>query len=196
MRRLLIVTMVLAFCSAPTWADSVVVDVNAWATFTATQPCSSNCIETIGVSFLYTQPVGQNAGIVNDLMISSSGFLGTFSAISGDSPSSQGYFPFFDAPLDTQYDEIDLTGFDPLTRIRTGIDTMGFDLFFCRTAACDNAYGPDATPLHPNPTSESSVVTPVTIPDGDSSPLLMLVALGTVGLGWRWRWRRKELRAM
>jgi hypothetical protein len=53
MRRLLIVLGVVAFCSVPTWAKSIDYDVNAWATYTATQPCSSNCTETIAVNFLY-----------------------------------------------------------------------------------------------------------------------------------------------
>src|SRR5450755_3281212 len=68
MRRLLIVTAVLAFCSA-TWADSIELDVNAWATFTATQPCTSNCAETIRVNFLYIPPPTLNVTPEN--------FLGT-----------------------------------------------------------------------------------------------------------------------
>ena len=91
MRRLLIVLGFVAVCSMPTWADSVEYDVNAWATFTGTQPCSSNCTETIGVNFLYTPPptVGVTSEnflgtiVPGSMETSSSGFLGTFSAWRG-----------------------------------------------------------------------------------------------------------------
>jgi hypothetical protein len=191
MRRLLIVFAVVAFCSAPTLADSIELDVNAWATFTATQSCTSNCTETIGVSFLYTPPPTTNITSENflgtvvpgSMEVTSSGFLGSFSSEGG--VTTQGYTGF------TNFlgDEIDLLGFST-TGIQSGINTLDFDLFFCRSEACDNAYGPDATPMHPNPTSESSVVTRVAVPDGTSFLSLSLVAFGAIGLVWRWR--RKE----
>jgi hypothetical protein len=69
MRRWLIVFAAVAFCSIPTWADSIELDVTAFATFTATQPCSSNCTETIGVNFLYLPPVhGNGTGSLQNLL--------------------------------------------------------------------------------------------------------------------------------
>ncbi|MGA9509299.1 MAG: hypothetical protein WBV55_11850 [Candidatus Sulfotelmatobacter sp.] len=190
MRRLLIVVAALAFCSATTWADSIELDVSAWATFTGTQPCSSSCTETIGVNFLYTEPTGGSStagifGTVGPITVSASGFLGTFSPYPAQVPT-QGEIGF----TNFQGDEIDLNGFEPLTGIQEGINTLYFDLFFCRSSACDNAYGPDATPMHPNPTSESSVATRVAVPDETSFLSLVLTALGAMGLVWRWR--RKE----
>jgi hypothetical protein len=51
MRRLLIVLAALAVCSAPTWADGIEYDDNAWATITAP---NSRLTERIDVRFLYT----------------------------------------------------------------------------------------------------------------------------------------------
>jgi hypothetical protein len=191
MRRLLIVTTVLAFCSAPTWADSIELDVNAWATFTATQPCTSNCTETIGVNFLYIPPPTLNVTPENFLGtvvpgtmdVSSSGFLGPFSAYYGGVVNSQGYVGF----SGSSGDEVDLNilsnnGFQP------GINTADFDLFFCESQACQTAFG--TADHHPNPTSQSSVVTSVAVPDGTSFLSLTLAAFGGVAIVWRWR--RKE----
>lgn len=183
MRRFLIVLAVVAFCTAPTWADSIDLDVVAWATYTATQPCSSNCTETIGISFLYYGPtLGSLGGIVpGTLNVSSSGFLGMFS---GNSWVGGYYAPLFNG----LGDEIDLVGTcgscsdgDDL-QIAPGIDTLSFWIYSCKSQACDNAYGPDATNL--SPTSQSSVATRVAVPDGDSFPLLMLTTLCAVGLVW------------
>jgi hypothetical protein len=49
--------------------------------------------------------------------------------------------------------------------------------------------GAGATHMHPLPTTESSVVTRVSVPDGDSSLLLSLGAFGAFALVWRWRRR-------
>jgi hypothetical protein len=81
--RVLIVLATLVVCSASTWADSIELDVSAWATFTATQPCSFNCTETIGMDFLYDPPTSFGAGgeiVLGTLSISSSGFLGMLTA--------------------------------------------------------------------------------------------------------------------
>ena len=62
MRRSLIVLAVVAFCTAPTWADSAELDVNAWATFSApSSTCHSNCSEKIDVSFLYRDAVDRKS---------------------------------------------------------------------------------------------------------------------------------------
>jgi hypothetical protein len=195
MRRLLIVLATLVACSAPTWADSIELDVNAWATFTATQPCSSNCTETIGVNFLYRPPsdfpdtpkyelqqdlVGQI--VAGSMDVTASGFMGAFNG-NGTFMSTQGYIPFYDS----MRDEIDLNVPVGTGGIQTGMNTLSFTLFTCQTAACLNAMGPDASHFQFYTNTESSVVTRVGVPDGDSSPLLMLVALVPIGVAYRWR---------
>ncbi|MGA9507236.1 MAG: hypothetical protein WBV55_01185 [Candidatus Sulfotelmatobacter sp.] len=192
MRRLLIVIAVLAFCSALTWADTIELDVNAWATFTATQPCSSNCTETIGVNFLVDLPNHGNTQLVpNSVSVSSSGFLGSFSSpyCTSCSPILGDYIAFYNNGIFG--DEIDLmfAGFV----IPPGINTLSFDLFTCVSSACQAAYGSNYPyALHPNPTIESSVVTAVAVPDGTSFLSLALSAFGTVGLGWLWRRRAAQ----
>jgi hypothetical protein len=190
MRRLLIVTAVLAFCSSPTWADSIELDVNAWATFTTTQPCTANCTETIRVNFLYIPPPTLNVTPENFLGtvvpgtmdVSSSGFLGPFSAYFGGVVNSQGYVGF----SGSSGDEIDLNilsnnGFQP------GINTADFDLFSCESQACQTAFGTQE--LHPGPSNGSSVVTRVAVPDGTPFLPLCLSSFGAFGLVWRWRRR-------
>jgi hypothetical protein len=71
--------------------------------------------------------------------------------------------------------------------IPPGINTVNFDLFSCVSSACQAAYGSDAALLHPNPSSESSLVTVVAVPDGTSFLSLSLSAFGSFALVWRWR---------
>jgi hypothetical protein len=190
MRRLLIVFAVVAFCSAPIWADSIELNVNAWATFTATQPCSSNCTETIGVNFLVEVPNLTNyldAQLVpNSLSVSSSGFLGSFSSPYCTScyVTLGDYIAFYNGGI--YGDEIDLmfAGFV----IPPGINTVKFDLFTCVSSACQAAYG-SAEGLHVYTTSQSSVVTRVAVPDGTPFLPLSLSAFGAFALVWRWRRR-------
>jgi len=202
MRRLLIVLAILVVCSAPTWADNVEYDVNAWATFTATQPCSFNCTETIGLNFLYMPPSdflpnpGSDASSTGQIVLgsmneSSSGFLGSLSYPTGPNISIQGYIPF----ANSMHDEVDLRApvlfpgdTSPVDGILPGINTTSFDLFYCYSQTCNNAMGPDAD-LHPSPSSQFVVVTPVQVPDGDSPLVLSFGALGTFALAWRWRRR-------
>jgi hypothetical protein len=199
MRRLLIVFAVVAFCSAPIWADSIELDVNAWATFTATQHCSSNCTETIGMNFLYMPPSDFAADpnseasftgqiVPGSMNVSSSGFLGSFSTFSTISISSQGYIPI----ADSMGDDVDLNvpvgtpdGIEP------GINTVSFQLFYCESQACQTAFGTQE--LHPGPSNGSSVVTRVAVPDGTPFLPLCLSSFGAFGLVWRWR--RREVRA-
>ena len=199
MRRLLVVLAAVAFCSIPTWADNIEYDVNAWATFTATQPCSSNCTETIAMNFLYKPPsdflpstnsvLSYTGEIVPGSMDeSSSGFVG--SLIAGATISTQAYVPF----SDLMGDEFDL---DVPVRIGTdqdgiqpGFNTLGFELFYCPSEVCQTKMrGPNPIELHPGPTSYFTVVTPVQVPDGDSSLPISLSALGAFALVWRWRRR-------
>jgi hypothetical protein len=186
MRRFLIVFAVLAFCSAPIWADSIEYDVNAWATFTAPV---TGATDTIAVNFLYiptSQYVPGNY-VPGSLTLGNSGFLGTFSQ--SCHPCAPDYYTAFYNLLG---DEVDLDY--PANGIQTGINTVDFYMYTCISAACTNAEGTSwigpESPLG-LPTRESSVVTAVAIPDGDSFLWLSLTALASVGLVWRCR-RRPE----
>lgn len=186
MRRFLIAFAVVAFCSASTWADSVL-DVNAWPT---TQPCSSNCTETIGRSFEYVPPsVNNSAGQIlpGTLDVSASGFHSSFSQrVFAD------YYAGFHSQPKFGGDEIDLdlSGFG----IQPGVNTVNFFLWACKSQACDNAFGQRwIGPEGPgNPSNQGSLVAPVTVPDGTSFLSLTLTSLGVIALVCRWR--RKELK--
>lgn len=200
MRRLLIVLSVLIFCSASSWADSIeMVDVVAWATFTATQPCSSNCTETLGLSFQYIEPAVfyQNGQLIDypngeivpgSLEVGSSGFLGSFYG----GPLFEGFIPFWNSVPLSASDEIDLDIPGGRNEIQTGVNTLALYVWACRSQACISAYGESG--MGPDfirdPTSESTVVTAVAVPDGTSLLSLGLTAFGAIGLAWRWR--RKE----
>jgi hypothetical protein len=186
MRRFLIVFAAIAFCSAPTWADSIVLDVNAWATFTAPLTCLSNCTETVDVSFLYDTPsvVYENGQIVSGTLdVGSSGFLGTFS--SRNESVFSGYIPF----LNSGGDEIDLDWLFSSNGIgiQPGINTLSFYMWTCQSEACDNAYGEKWAGLNNAGEPSQGGSTVVAVPDGDSFLWLSLTALASIGLVWRWR---------
>lgn len=194
MRRLLILFGVVALCSAPTWADSIELEVNAWATFTApASSCLSNCTETIGVSFLYDTPslLYESGQIVpGTLDISSSGFLGSFSTYCPTCSSFYGYYMGF---FNSLGDEIDLDWNYSSTGIQPGINTVDFYLWSCQSQSCDDAYGETWIGLNSagEPSKDASIVTRA-VPDETSFLSLSLTALGAVGLAWRWR--RREAR--
>lgn len=186
-KRLLVLIAVLACSSAPSWADSIELDVNAWGTYTATQPCSSNCTETIAMSFLYDTPsvdYPEGEMVPGSFQMSSSGFLGTFSG-----PSNQRWMGDYMPSFNGLGDEIDLYSFAANEfSIAPGVNTVGFFIYSCQSEICANAFGQTWTADGPGFTSdESSIVTPVQVPDGDSVPWLMVTALGAIGLVWRWR---------
>jgi len=122
---------------------------------------------------------------------SSSGFLGSLSFPHGTNISIQGYIPFSDSIGDEI--DLDVPIFFPsepgaVDGIQPGINTLNFELFYCQSQACQSAMGPDST-LHVVPTSRSSIVTAVQVPDGDSSLPISLSAFGAFALAWRWRRR-------
>jgi hypothetical protein len=186
MRRFLIAFAAVVFCAASSWADSILV-VTASATFTATQNCSSNCLETIDMSFQYVPPSINNlAGeiVPGTLNVTSSGFLGSFTGGS----LNLIYVPSFNS----LGDEIDLN-IPGNQGIQVGVNTLSFYLWSCQSQACDNAFGETWAGLGPgDPTSGSSTVTPVAVPDGSSFTSLTLAALGAFGVASRWR--RKDAR--
>ncbi|MGA7860865.1 MAG: hypothetical protein WCB19_03295 [Thermoplasmata archaeon] len=85
MRTVLIALAVVLLCSASTWADGIL-DVNISGTFIATQPCSSNCTETVSISFEFDPakyPYGNDYGyaVPGTITIGASGFLGSFDSL-------------------------------------------------------------------------------------------------------------------
>ena len=202
MRRYLIVFALVCY-SVLANAGSIY-DVNAWATFTGTQ-CAS-CTETIGLNFLYIPPDPKDPStflgtiVPGTMNVSSSGFLGIFSDVYGDYVNSQGYIPFANNPGSpySMRDEIDLYVTD-LNGIQLGTNTINFDLFYCFSEECQDGYGnlyggqsSGNINLHPNPTSQSSVVTRVAVPDGTPFLPMVVTSVGVMGLALRWR--RKNIR--
>lgn len=197
MRRFLIVFATLVVCSAPTWADSVELDVNAWATITAPTTCPS-CVEKIDVNFLWMNnalPTGYGQIVLGSLDVKSSGFLGTFSPI-GPQGANLFYLGLFNNLVGGEFatDEIDLYYGTTTGVITPGRNSLTFDFWGCQTHACTTAYAESwiGAPSGAAPViQEGSIVKPVTtVPDGDSSFLLSFCAFGAFALAWRWR--RKE----
>ncbi|MGA9508904.1 MAG: hypothetical protein WBV55_09815 [Candidatus Sulfotelmatobacter sp.] len=189
MRRSLMVLVVVAFCTAPTWADSVELDVNAWATFSApSSTCHSNCTERIDVSFLYQTPSIVNplgALVPGTLDVIASGSLGSFSTLCTGCRffgSSMGLF-------DLKGDEINLD-FGGV-KIRPGTDTLSFYMFSCLSQTCGSDYGQKWIGLDRfgEPSTQGSIVAAVAVPDETSFLSLGLTAFGTIGLAWCWRRR-------
>jgi hypothetical protein len=190
MRRFLIVLATLVVCSAPTWADSITYDVNAWATITA----PNNLTENVNVSFLWMNnlnlPNGYDGpGVVSgSLNVTSSGFLGTFTAYDPTGINAL-YLPLDGAQ---SLDQIDLYYPNWPPMMAPGSNTLGFQLTDCESTTCINAYGngwvygesPNAINMQ-----EGSTVSTVNVPDGDSSFLLSITVLGVFALAWRWRRR-------
>lgn len=96
MRKLLVVLGIVALCSAPVWADSVV-DVDEWIKITA----PNGAVEKINANFLFNNgynfgPPGVSAEIVaGSLSVTSSGFMSTFSPL-GPQGSNIFYLGLFD----------------------------------------------------------------------------------------------------
>lgn len=193
MRRLLIFLAAIAFFSAPSWADSIDLNVNAWVIISASSStCFSNCTETLAVNFLYAPPsIQYESGeiVPGSMSISSSGFLGTFSA----GPVFSGYIPFWDAGRE---DEIDLDwSFNQGLAIQPGTNTLFFNFWSCESVACGTALGgtwptnPDGLPagITGGIVGDYSIVTPVAVPDGTSFLSLAVATLAAFGIGWRWR---------
>jgi len=189
MRRSLIVVAVVAFCTAPTWADSAELDVNAWATFSApSSTCHSNCSEKIDVNFLYETPSIVNpvgALVPGTLDVSASGSLGSFST----SCAGCGFYGYYMGFFDFKGDEIDLDfgGF----KIEPGTDTLSFYMWSCESQTCGSDYGQKWTGLDSagETSTQGSSVRAVAVPDETSFLWLVLTAIGTMGLAWHWRRR-------
>src|SRR5580704_2705339 len=144
MRKLLFVLGIVALCSAPTWADSIEYDVNAWAEITAT----NGAVENMDVNFTFhnLDYQGFNEAIVDSVNVRSSGFLGTFAPLS-PSGSNIFYLGLFNNPNPTtiySFDEIDLQY--PLTpggiSMPPGrnLQYLDFNFYNCQTSACTTAY--------------------------------------------------------
>jgi hypothetical protein len=198
-RRLLIAFAVVLFCSSSIWADSIL-DVNISGTFIATQPCSSNCTENIGINFqfdLTNYPYGSNYGyaVPGTTSVWASGFLGSFDSLSYQGSNgyinlSMGYMPF----LDPGGDELDIRFSVNPPAFPVGVDTISMEFWGTHSnPAYIDAFG-SSNNCCVQPTYYTSTVTPVAVPDETSFLSLSLTALGAVGLVWRWR-RRDSQRA-
>lgn len=173
-RFAMLVGVVLLLCCGASWAD--ILQVNAWAAFTASEPCISNCTETIGLSFQYDSSSFSSQPVSGTFSYGSSGFLGTFTG-TGFLNLAQGYSPFYD----TFGDELDLRfpGYivNPADPLSIGVDTLGFAFYSCNSAPCVAAFGPNTQIYSIAPTIKSSLVTPIPTPEPSSLGLLLLTML-------------------
>jgi hypothetical protein len=127
--------------------------------------------------------------------VSSSGFLGTFQP--GSFMPEDGYYlGLFNNALSSSAprDEIDMYygTVDGIQDTITPGSSVGALFWGCQTTACTTAYGESWFGVGPPSnvgiiTQSSVIVTPVAVPDGDSPLLLMVSALGAVGVAYRWR---------
>jgi hypothetical protein len=184
MRRFWSALAVVAFLCTSTRADSIL-DVNAWATFAAMQPCYSNCTETINTSFQY-YPISVEhsiGGIVpGTLDLSSSGFLGSFSVgqFGGE------YISFFNSMGDEIDLEIPMNPFYP-AGLQPGVNTVGFYLWACQSQTCGNAYGETWIVQGPGqPTSRGSMAAPISTSE---PPTWFLLVLGAALLSLVMKWK-------
>jgi hypothetical protein len=129
------------------------------------------------------------------LTMASSGFLGTFAPFGGCVSCGGGslYMGLFNVPgaFLGYTDEIDLDfGNGAIALGVNNTPGFGFGFYSCQTQACLNAYGESWIASGPViPLTESTVVTQVHVPDGDSSLPLSLGAFGAICVAYRWRRR-------
>jgi len=192
MSRFVIALAMLAFFSVSVWADGIL-DVNISGTFIATQPCSSNCTETVSISFLFDPAKYSYADVYGYAVpgttsIWASGFLGSFDSLSyrgsnGYINLSMGYTPF----LDTGGDELDIRFSVNPPFFPVGVDTIRMEFYGIHTnPAYLDAFGPNCCV---DPAYYTSTVTPVAVPDETSFLSLALTSIGAVGLACRRRRR-------
>lgn len=127
MRSFVVAIVFLTFGSALAWTDTVYT-VNMWASFTATQPCISNCTENLSASFQYYKD--QVELVPGSFSMTSSGFMGSFDTVGS---FHSWYIPTFNG----SGDELDLLfsvvnpQFEP---------EMG--LYACESQACVSGFAP------------------------------------------------------
>ena len=186
MRALRTFIVLLAFGSTFMWADEIY-SVSIWSNFTATQPCVTNCTETIEASFQYdwdpqpgTSPTAWAQVVPGTLSVSGNGFLGSVTASCCEVINGS-----YISLLDVGGDEIDLNGIGYEV---TGSNIAYMQLWSCRSQACISAYDPpsyqEVGGFYMNQTYGSSVISRV--PEPTSLALLLIPAIGLAG------WRRKR----
>ncbi len=129
MRALRIITALLILGSAIAWADNVY-SVEMTSTFVATQPCLSNCTETIAASFEWveTNNIIDSYVVPGTLWASANGFLGPL--LQANSSAKDGYYiPVYDL----YGDEIDIN-FSPMDPF--------MDIWSCKSSACIDGFNP------------------------------------------------------
>jgi hypothetical protein len=183
MRALRTVVALLVFGSAFCWADTIYT-VNAWAIFTATQPCTSNCTDRIDLSFQYEYVGSVVSGssqwgyiLPQTFSLHSVGFF-------GDLTSPGQALSYWLPMLNAGGDEIDLNG-------HVAVYPLGplfMTIYDCKSDACRANYGvpyfsgPEA--FYIAPSSQGSTVL---IPEPSSLALVLVPMLGY--LSWRRRLR-------
>ena len=146
MRKFVILLTALVLCPLWATADSIV-DVNIWGTFTATQPCTVNCTETIGISFqfdsasiVYGHYGPQYAWAVpGTINVSASGFLGSFTALNYGGEGyinigNEAYMPF----IGQFGDEIDILVVYGNTVFPVGTNTIGLQIYGGKITSAPN----------------------------------------------------------
>jgi len=192
MRKLYIAAAILAFWSTCAWANSILDEVTISGTFVATQPCTTNCTESVFIDFDFdpaAYPVGPSTfgyAVPGSLSVFGSGFLGTFSSLSYQGQSGyinlgMGYMPF----LDSGGDELDIrfpvnsSLFFPL-----GVDTIRMEFFSGapESAAYRDAFGGTCCV---QPTYYQSTVKPLEVPEYGSEGMAFVSAVVLAAAFWR-----------
>jgi hypothetical protein len=184
---LMFCAVVVLCCSG--WADKLTVDhVTVSGTITATQPCSSNCTETISLNFLfvpgYEDPFFTTYGYIlpGSFNETYSGFLGSASVVGGgDFHIVEGFgYWYICCGAGT---EVDLVWGFETPDIFNPANPVGLSFYACNVQACQDALGarwtiheigyyPEEPPLGDGLTG-TVVITETTVAEPTS--LLMLV---------------------
>lgn len=180
MRRIFILAAVVALCSSFGLADTVL-QVNYWARFDATLPCTSNCTQDFFVTFRYdptpyylpgvtpeTGPAIPGSILPGTLFIAAFGFMGSSFHDSLGRISTDGALYLVNGLGDD---------FDINVPFGPGINSMTSYLWGCVSSGCTGAidlswHGGDGKGLYMGPTYERSIVTVVPEP----ATYLMLAA--------------------
>ncbi len=180
MRRTSILLLILALLPSFSWADPIL-QVNSWATwFTKNPSCTSNCTQTVAVDFLFDPTKLDESGWIIDASTfhtASSGFLGSFSpGIRSDGTIRTDNVELW--MVNGLGDEIGLNGFDYYDGPRVGNNTMRWEFWNCRSAACQDAFpGSETYVTAPDATYQASKVTRISVPEPNIFVLLLVAAV-------------------
>ena len=191
MRKLYIAAAILAFWSTCAWANSILDEVTISGTFVATQPCTTNCTESVFIDFDFdpaAYPFGTSTygyAVPGTLTASGSGFLGSFSSAvyqgeSGFISFDGAFMPFFDSGGD----ELDIRfPVNAPDRFPLGVDTISMEFYGTNhSAAYVNAFGGTCCV---QPTYYQSTVKPLEVPEYGSEGMAFVSAVVLAAAFWR-----------